>query len=385
MSDGEFHAYVALLAFSGLLLSVLAVRGFGQRPYSRVLDGIFAAGFLGYAAYLIVADPETVMILYYAFAAPVWLLWHMWRERTRERRKRFAAGITTQTYAPPPAPTPLTPFPPPPPPLGSLPPRDDRPEHQHQRTSYQPKPSGLPPAAAIEPTAPPAAPEPMGVTPASSGPSVLSGSSARSGPSASSGPSGVPSGPSQAPSGFGAPSGSGAPSGYPAPSGPSQAPSGPSQAPSGFGAPSGSGATRPSGLPVAVAADMPASPSPESRPGMPSGLPGRAEPWPAAAAPAPLSPAGGAPGALPPSAGPEPGAHHLAPPWARNDLDDPAPARHAEQAGHDTHGERTAVHETSTRLRQPAYLGEPTPRGRHRAADDTPPAEPPPGDWPPRH
>jgi hypothetical protein len=150
MPEGEFHAYVGLLAFSGLVLSVLAIRGFGQRAGSRVADGVFAAGFLGYAAYLIVTDPPAVTVFYYAFAAPVFLLVHMWRERGRARRRRFAAGLIPQTYAAPPAPTPLTPFPPPPPPLGSEPARHERPEHQHHRTTYQPLPSGLP-GRSVEP------------------------------------------------------------------------------------------------------------------------------------------------------------------------------------------------------------------------------------------
>ena len=42
MSEGEFHAYVGLLAVSAVILSVLAVRGFGQSTGARVLDGLFA-------------------------------------------------------------------------------------------------------------------------------------------------------------------------------------------------------------------------------------------------------------------------------------------------------------------------------------------------------
>jgi hypothetical protein len=81
MSDGEYHAYVGLLVLSALVLSVLAIRGFGQSASVRVADGLFSAGFLGYAAYLIIADPETVTVFFYAFLAPVLAVVHVIRSR----------------------------------------------------------------------------------------------------------------------------------------------------------------------------------------------------------------------------------------------------------------------------------------------------------------
>ncbi|MCU7727795.1 hypothetical protein ODJ79_29110 [Actinoplanes sp. KI2] len=90
MSDGEFHAYVALLVVSGLVLSVLAVRGFGQSMGARVVDGLFSIGFLGYAAYLVVGDPATVRIFSYAFAVPIWAVVHV-------RRAHKAARVTAPT------------------------------------------------------------------------------------------------------------------------------------------------------------------------------------------------------------------------------------------------------------------------------------------------
>ncbi|RZU49189.1 hypothetical protein EV385_0925 [Krasilnikovia cinnamomea] len=85
MSDGEFHGYIALLIFSGLVLSLLAVRGFGQTVGARLLDGLFSLGFLGYAAYLIIADPMEFTVFYYAFAAPVFAVIHVWRSRAATR------------------------------------------------------------------------------------------------------------------------------------------------------------------------------------------------------------------------------------------------------------------------------------------------------------
>jgi hypothetical protein len=85
VSDGAFHAYIALLVVSGLTLSVLAVRGFGLSATARVVDGLFSVGFLGYAVYLVVGDPATVRVFGYAFAAPVWAVIHVLRAHKAAR------------------------------------------------------------------------------------------------------------------------------------------------------------------------------------------------------------------------------------------------------------------------------------------------------------
>ncbi|WP_030436737.1 hypothetical protein [Actinoplanes subtropicus] len=85
MSDGVFHAYIALLVVSGLTLSVLAVRGFGLSTTARVVDGLFSVGFLGYAIYLVVGDPATVRVFGYAFAAPVLAVIHVLRAHKAAR------------------------------------------------------------------------------------------------------------------------------------------------------------------------------------------------------------------------------------------------------------------------------------------------------------
>jgi hypothetical protein len=146
MSDGAFHAYIGLLVLSSLILTVLAVRGFGQSTGARVLDGLFGAGFLGYAAYLLIGDPETVRVFFYAFAAPVVALVHAVRSAGEAKARRGAAGFTPAPYAPQPAAVPAQPFPAPPPPPAAVPAR----------------PFPVPP---LPPAAVPAAAEPPAVAP----------------------------------------------------------------------------------------------------------------------------------------------------------------------------------------------------------------------------
>jgi len=76
VSDTEFNLYLIALAVSGILLAVLAISGFGASSVGeRALNGIFAAGFLGYAFYLFfIFDGGTFTEFYYAFAVPVILL-----------------------------------------------------------------------------------------------------------------------------------------------------------------------------------------------------------------------------------------------------------------------------------------------------------------------
>jgi len=158
MSDGEFHAFVGLLAAGGLVLGVLAVLGFDQRVVSRIADGVVAAGYLGCAAYLQITR-ISLPIYWFAAGAPVLLLLiHLLRERRRARRRRLAAGLT-KMYAVTPAVTPLTPFPAPPPPLDPSARKKDEPPEPVAPRAYRPMPSGLPPRAADPP---PAHAEPAG-------------------------------------------------------------------------------------------------------------------------------------------------------------------------------------------------------------------------------
>jgi hypothetical protein len=98
MPDGPFYPYIGLLILSGVLLAVLAGAGFGQARGARLVDALFAAGFLGYAAYLWIADPDTVEIFFYAFAVPVFAVINIVRSRGRRRGAPLPAPVG---YAPP--------------------------------------------------------------------------------------------------------------------------------------------------------------------------------------------------------------------------------------------------------------------------------------------
>jgi hypothetical protein len=89
MSDGTFYGYILLLVVSGITLAALAARGFGQSTGLRVIDGLFAAGFLGYAFYLLfVFDGGQVRILFYAFIVPIVAVSKAVRERWAVRQAR---------------------------------------------------------------------------------------------------------------------------------------------------------------------------------------------------------------------------------------------------------------------------------------------------------
>jgi hypothetical protein len=103
MSDGTFYGYIVLLLVSGITLAVLAARGFGQSPGLRVLDGLFALGFLGYALYLLfVFDGGQVRLLFYAFIVPIIAVSKVVRQRraVREARALLSAGPTGTGAAP---------------------------------------------------------------------------------------------------------------------------------------------------------------------------------------------------------------------------------------------------------------------------------------------
>ena len=101
MSDGVFFfGYIALLFASAVLLSVLAIRGFGQSTGARVLDGVFAAGFFAYAVYLsLFFEGDSVRIFFYAFLAPIFAVVRIGRDR--KARREAAAQALTAAYAQP--------------------------------------------------------------------------------------------------------------------------------------------------------------------------------------------------------------------------------------------------------------------------------------------
>lgn len=350
-------------ALSALVLTALAVRGFGQAAIARILDGLFALGFLGYAGYLFQTRPDGVLV-YYVFLVPVLAVLAMWPAHRRASARRFAAGFTHHPpYAEQNSPTPLTPFPAPPPPFGGSAEPDE-----HPRPAYRP-------------------PDRLPERPVSPGPGVTR---------------------PPIPSGL---------AGHHHPEQPTMP---------------GAYQPRPSGLPAHHSAPE-ADEHPPARPPMPSGLPHP----PPSEAPAPVEPSwsaddehlgsarhaasGGEPGRGPEAVGfdqaPYVGAHSGEQPiYRRPEAEraaerptEPPPPSHAEPRQQDdprysnypragqyrnpepqtTQFDYDTAPETSSRLRQPAYLAKYSPteahdEGRHRA-DDTaePPRDWPPKEWPP--
>ncbi|MBW8484255.1 hypothetical protein [Actinomadura parmotrematis] len=74
-AEPTFSWYVVFLAFAGLVMVVMAVAGGGQGAGVRAFNGVFGAGFLGYAFYLaFVFDGGTYVMFFKAFIVPVLLL-----------------------------------------------------------------------------------------------------------------------------------------------------------------------------------------------------------------------------------------------------------------------------------------------------------------------
>ncbi|GIF22366.1 hypothetical protein BJ973_002688 [Actinoplanes tereljensis] len=378
MSDGEFHVYVGLLAFSGLALAVLAVRGFDQRGFTRVIDGLFAVAFLGYAALLAVADPapEVSRGFYGLMAVPVVLVLHMRRQQRRVRASRFAAGFTPEAYGPKTAPTPLTPFPAPPPPLSSGGAEDGSAE----RGSDAPPRSGLSGLSNLPPpTLPPTkwvAPTPGSRPPMPSG---LPAAAPAVGP-----PANLP----------GVLHGLNPPPPPPDPHPPLGAPAGPARAIE--------PARPPAAQPESPAAPPPGEPggSPVPgwhQPGRHEGTAGRHE---SAEQPGYNTPYGrhGDYSAADRYSNYDPGEQFgtYQPTGSGEAWNQGGYAGHDTHAGGDNHAENAHLYETSSRLRQPAWLSsypaddaqpeaddEPEENGRHsRGGPPGPPQQP--GDWPPR-
>jgi hypothetical protein len=75
VNDTTFLVYVGALAVSGLVLAILAIGGFGLSVGLRLLNGLFALGFLGYAVYLyFIFEGGEFRMFWYAFVLPVVLI-----------------------------------------------------------------------------------------------------------------------------------------------------------------------------------------------------------------------------------------------------------------------------------------------------------------------
>jgi hypothetical protein len=111
VSDTEFNLYLIALVVSGVMLAILAISGFGASSVGeRALNGLFAAGFLGYAFYLFfIFGGGGFTEFYYAFAVPVILLVKAvqgWRAR---KAQEAAAGAPSAAAAPSATPAPEQP------------------------------------------------------------------------------------------------------------------------------------------------------------------------------------------------------------------------------------------------------------------------------------
>jgi len=94
LNDTTFNLYSALLAISGILLAVTAATGFGGRSVgARIVNGLFAVLFVGYAIYLqFIFTSGTVFISYYVFVVPILLILQAFRNRTAAKQQQAAAA-----------------------------------------------------------------------------------------------------------------------------------------------------------------------------------------------------------------------------------------------------------------------------------------------------
>ncbi|XVV17355.1 hypothetical protein ACQP2X_24150 [Actinoplanes sp. CA-131856] len=166
MSDGEFWTYTGLLGFSGLVLLVLCVTGFGQSGFLRGVDALLGLGFLGYAGYMALARPDDPFTFYYIFALPVLaVIYALVCLRRVVRLRRLAARFVPDPYAGETgdAHTERSPFPQAPSPLSASAPDAAPAEPPSPPVKRGPMPSGLPsrtPPPADRPGRPSGLPEP---------------------------------------------------------------------------------------------------------------------------------------------------------------------------------------------------------------------------------
>lgn len=101
--------YILVLLVSAVLLSIAAARGYGQRTGARILNGVFAAAFLGYAIYLgLFFDGGTVYFSLWAVVLPAIALFRAFRARQAARTAARSAypdiyAQPAQQWAPAPA------------------------------------------------------------------------------------------------------------------------------------------------------------------------------------------------------------------------------------------------------------------------------------------
>jgi len=107
VSPGAFHAYVAMLALSGVVILVVAFLPLGQQRVARLIGAVLGVAFLGYAYYLqFVFDGGTFELFYYVFALPFIYTWrvvnhYVQRRRAAERQESDARLASASASAMP--------------------------------------------------------------------------------------------------------------------------------------------------------------------------------------------------------------------------------------------------------------------------------------------
>ena len=102
LNTTTFNLYSALLAISGILLAVTAATGFGGRSVgARIVSGLFAVLFVGYAIYLqFIFTSGTVFISFYVFVVPILLIVQAFRNRTAAKQQQAAAAQSSAISTP---------------------------------------------------------------------------------------------------------------------------------------------------------------------------------------------------------------------------------------------------------------------------------------------
>jgi hypothetical protein len=108
-----FSWYVVLLAFSGIVMAVLAVIKGNQSTGMRIFNGLVGLAFFGYAVYLaFIFQGGTYFILFKAFILPVLLVVNFFKSLGARRAAGTAAAQPAPYGAYPPAGQPGMPYPP---------------------------------------------------------------------------------------------------------------------------------------------------------------------------------------------------------------------------------------------------------------------------------
>jgi hypothetical protein len=84
-TQSQFNLYLIALIVSGVIMLGLALTGFGSSGTgSRVINGLFGAGFVGYGVYLFVTEPTEFRVFLYAFVVPIIMIFRAFKARSAQ-------------------------------------------------------------------------------------------------------------------------------------------------------------------------------------------------------------------------------------------------------------------------------------------------------------